>query len=455
MDWVWAGVQAIRSIQETSGRTISVADLRLADPLDYWVCTLACMHDGITTLSPGPLEALPLELHPTAVFVDAISEARADSTSQTIDSKVVWSSVANLQKSSPHEPRKIEGSEKYARIFFTSGTTGVSKAVGYGFDELTNRCLVRAGYLTNHPKSLTMMAPYSSSGFQFALNQWILGHAIALDANVTDVVWALVNHKIDQLVASPSQIKVLLQELKLLKKRLNLKAVTILGGVLTPRLFNEIRVYIEADVYTQYGATETGTCAVTKVESVADLNQFGVCCPGVVAEVVNEMGQLMPEGEEGLLRIKSPYMANNYLIADDTANQGFWAGWFYPGDLAVATNGGNDVRITGRANDVLNTGGTKVNLLEIDDYLCAQEGVADAATFFVFDDFDYPQIWAAVVGNKTLDLEQLLRGSISALGVSGGPKRLVPVQEIPRTFSGKAQRNLMGQKVRELLKIKK
>ncbi len=448
MNGVRAGAEIIRALKESNELDLVVADIRISDPLDYWIATLACLHEGATSVAPGPASALPEHLRPNVLIAPTV--ANVPGIAHTLN----WPSFNAMPRVSPGSPHKPDRCQAFARIFFTSGTTGTSKAVGYTFHEASERSLIRAAYLPNYPRALTMMPPHSSSGFQFSLKQWALGHALALDANVTDVVQAITRHQIEHLTASPNQLKVLVQELRLLKTGLQLRAITVLGGVMTQRLFDELRSLTDADIYTQYGATETGTCAIRQVQSHIDLSQFGTLCPGVLAEIVNDMGEPMPAGEEGLLRVKTPSMAGDYLIPEVMPNQGFYQGWFYPGDLAVQNPDTGGITIAGRANDVFNSGGSKINLLDIDDLLCAQDGVRDAASFIVFDQFDYPEIWAAVVANKDLDLKVLLQSASKELGPLRTPKRILPVQVIPRTYSGKAQRNLMSSKVIALLNTK-
>lgn len=441
------GAKILRLIKSNNPSIIYMVDIRIADPLDYWIATLSCMHEGIGTMSPGPLMALPDSLHPRLVIQDSFQ-----STSE-VQNHINWPTFDELSHSTHQVTYGAIEENQIARIFFTSGTTGNSKAIAFNFPQLAERSLIRASYLTNYSRALTMMPPYSSSAFQFSLMQWALGHALALDNNVTDVVRTLSRHSVKHLIASPNQLKILIRELKSLKTALNVNAVTVLGGVMTSRLFLELRSLTRAEIFTQYGATETGTCAVTRVLYESDLSQLGTCCPGVDAEVVDDQDDIVPPGTEGLLRIRTPHLAGGYLISDKSPQTSLRDGWFYPGDVAVANPESGAITLVGRVDDVANTGGSKINLTQIDDYLATQPGVQDAAAFCVFDNFDYPEIWAAVVVPKDFDLTRLLKTASEALGPHHCPKRILPVQLIPRTYSGKPQRGLMTDKVRALLGV--
>jgi acyl-CoA synthetase (AMP-forming)/AMP-acid ligase II len=100
----------------------------------------------------------------------------------------------------------------------------------------------------------------------------------------------------------------------------------------------------------------------------------------------------------------------------------------------------NDIELLGKESEVLNIGGAKILLSRLDDVMMAHENVIDAASFVVYDQYNYPEIWAAISSNKNVDTSLLLDFIETRLGPPYVPKQLVILSEIPRTPSGKPKR---------------
>ena len=156
------------------------------------------------------------------------------------------------------------------------------------------------------------------------------------------------------------------------------------------------------------------------------------------------------DGQSGYLKLRNPYMVNGYLNA---SGEEFKNGWFYPGDRAIKKNG--QIFLLGRGDDVVNVGGIKISAQEIDDFMLSLDGVKDAACFWIKDKFGYNELWSAVVMQEISSLENLMAKVKAKFGIDGGPKRLIPVEFIPRTYSGKPQRNLMSEKVSNQINLLK
>lgn len=113
--------------------------------------------------------------------------------------------------------------------------------------------------------------------------------------------------------------------------------------------------------------------------------------------------------------------------------------WALPGDLATVEADGTIV-ILGRASQCINTGGEKVYPEEVESAMKAHPDVGDAVVVGVPDD-TWGQIVCAVVEprpGRTPDLDGLREAAHAALSGYKLPKRLVLVERIERSPSGKA-----------------
>lgn len=438
----------LREFRNSEQQEEFIVDIQLVDRLDYWIASLSCLHEGLTSLSLWPNSQLPEYLMPTCTISNQEASGNFES------SYLRWPNFDTLYSLNAAIDYRPVDSKQIARIFFTSGTSGTSKAITLTFEQLANRTLIRSFNAINYPCTLPFITPHSSSGFQTVLKQWALGNVVALANNIADVLAIISTHQVQHLISSPTSLKLLIEQHELKKQTINVEAITVLGSALTSPLFKKLSQLTDADIYSQFGSTETGTCAVNKITSEDELGQFGVLCPGVQAEIVNQDGMPISAGETGLLRIRTPYMSYAYVSTTNSVNLGFYKNWFYTGDLALLDPISNKMILLGKESEVVNIGGAKVLLSQIDQVLMSHEYVIDAVSYIVYDHYNYPEVWTAITMGIEFDISVLFNFIESKLGPPCKPKQIIILSEIPRTPSGKPNRTLLRELAMATLKKK-
>lgn len=445
---VRGGVRHLRAYRKSHPQGKLIADIKLVDRLDYWIASLSCLHEGLTSLTLWPTSQLPASLMPTFSILEQ------GATGDVNSSQLHWPDFDTLHSLNADIDYHPVDAENIARIFFTSGTSGTNKAITNSFKELSEKTLIRGTNTINFPCTLPFISPHSSSGYQSSLKQWALGNTVALANNLDDVVTILSTKQVQHLISSVSSLRLLIDQCEIKKQPIDIDAITVLGSTLPSLLFRKLSSITKATIYSQFGATETGTCAIKEISSEDDLGQFGVLCPGVQVEIVDQNEKAKTAGETGLLRIRTPYMSNSYVTDVKSTNLGFYNGWFYTGDLAMVDPTTNNIKLLGKESEVLNIGGAKVLLSRLDDVMMAHENVIDAASFVVDDQYNYPEIWAAITTDLPFDTSVLPDFIETRLGPPYIPKQLVILSEIPRTPSGKPKRELLREQTLTALKNK-
>lgn len=130
-------------------------------------------------------------------------------------------------------------------------------------------------------------------------------------------------------------------------------------------------------------------------------------------------------GSTGRIQISGP------VLADDVANSD---GWYETTDLGELENG--VLKIIGRVNRVLNSGGLKVSLDLIEETVRGIAGVSDAAAISVTDVSWGERAAVVYVGSPEV-ADFIAADALSQLGVAAKPVRVVRVDAIPRLTSGK------------------
>ena len=189
----------------------------------------------------------------------------------------------------------------------------------------------------------------------------------------------------------------------------------LLGGAAAPAGLLDAARDASVPVVTTYGMTETcGGCVYD-----------GVPLDGVRAEV----------RDDGRIWISGPVLFSGYLRGPRAPA----GGWFRTGDLGALDAGGR-LRVRGRADDVINTGGHKVVPGEVAAALQACPGVRDAAVVGQPDPEWGERVVAAVVPANPGDppAVEMLRSHVrERLPRYAIPSRVVMVDAVPMLPSGK------------------
>ncbi|POW12652.1 hypothetical protein PSTT_04301 [Puccinia striiformis] len=157
------------------------------------------------------------------------------------------------------------------------------------------------------------------------------------------------------------------------------------------------------------------------------------------------------EVEEGEVCIRGSNVTSGYLN-NETANKSSFTtpgGFFRTGDRGKLDSDGY-LFLTGRIKELINRGGEKISPIELDSALLSIHGIIEAVTFAVPDQ-KYGEVpWAAVVLDKSSKKgtsENEIKVHLSKkLGKFKIPEKILIVDSIPKTATGKVQRRKVSEK---------
>ncbi|NDP64855.1 class I adenylate-forming enzyme family protein [Polaromonas sp.] len=112
----------------------------------------------------------------------------------------------------------------------------------------------------------------------------------------------------------------------------SITSVVLMGNVVPTMLMEKIQQHVCRQVEIYYGASEVGLIASLDQDSYhAHPGVHGKLLPWVKAEAVSANDRPLEAGQTGLLRLKTPVMAEKYLNDPQASLSSFREGWFYPG----------------------------------------------------------------------------------------------------------------------------
>jgi non-ribosomal peptide synthetase component E (peptide arylation enzyme) len=169
--------------------------------------------------------------------------------------------------------------------------------------------------------------------------------------------------------------------------------------------------------------------------------------------VVDDDGREVPDGVEGEICARGPAMMLGYADPQQTLDSFDGDGYFRTGDLGHVTPQ-RAIVITGRKKDLINRGGEKISAKEVEDILHRHPAIDEAAVVAMPHERLGETVCAfvALKAGQTLDFAQLV-AHVGACGVARQkyPERLVVLDALPRTPTGKIRKDRLREDIRARL----
>ena len=355
-------------------------------------------------------------------------------------------------------------------MMFTSGTTGLAKSVPVPLRAI----LAFKGYMT-HAVDLREEDSFwnlADPGWAYGLYYGItgplsLGHSIIMDErafNVDQAIEVIQKHKVSNLTGSPTAFRMFFG----FKEKFNtsikqhLRVVSSAGEPLTPEVIHWFNHDLDVNIYDQYGQTELGM-VIANHHALAHpkkVGSAGFAIPGHRFAVLNAQHQEVKQGEVGTLAIDCSKSALFWFKGYDGQNRKSFVGNYYlTGDM-VQLNEYGGIDFIGRDDDVITTSGYRVGPFDVESTLLECEEVLESAVIGKPDPERTEIVKAFVVlkpqYQPSEDLNQKLQQYVrSRLSKHAYPKEIEFVKSLPKTSSGKIQRNLLKQQEIALQQIQR
>lgn len=169
----------------------------------------------------------------------------------------------------------------------------------------------------------------------------------------------------------------------------------------------------------------------------------GLPLPGTDARIVDpeHPDTELPSGEAGELLVRGPQVFQGYWRKPVESAAVFHGDWFRTGDIATIDADGF-VRIVDRIKELIITGGFNVSPSEVEIALQMVDGIEDVAVVGMPSEHSGEEVVAAVVmkPGAPFDPEAIRAGLRATLTPYKVPKRIVAVDELPRSLIGKVLR---------------
>jgi acyl-CoA synthetase (AMP-forming)/AMP-acid ligase II len=340
-----------------------------------------------------------------------------------------------------------------AYLLFTSGTTGASKCCILGQREMRRvaftmnnemRCGSTDRGLINMPMfhfgALGIIGGLHARGATVVLQQQFAG---------ADAVRLIAEKRITVLHLAPVMLKGLLDEVGDSSAVKSVRTVVYSAAPMTAAILRRaLAVLPDAGFLNLYGQTEVIVSGLPREFHVLDepnaaerLSSVGFPFPGTRVRVVDEHGGVVPVGHAGEIVVRSDSMFRGYWQDAPATQATLQDGWCRTGDMGRLDRRGL-LYLMDRKKDVIISGGENIYSPEVEDAVCAVDGVAACAVVGVSDDRWGEAVCAVVVPRKgaSLTLDTVQEGVRQRLARYKVPRRLVLVADLPVLASGKVDK---------------
>ena len=326
--------------------------------------------------------------------------------------------VAALRPAEPVEADDV------ALVVPTSGSTGEPKGVLLTADNLRASATATAARLGGHGSWLLAIPPTHIGGLQVLVRSLLAGtEPVVLapgpfSAAPFAAATAALAGRPRFVSLVPTQLRRLLDPDGLAALR-SYDAVLLGGAAAPPPLLAQVRA-AGVRVVTTYGMSETsGGCVYD-----------GLPLDGVRVDL-----------HDGRIRLAGPVVARGYRLQPGQTRAAFEGDAFTTGDLGRFDDG--LLRVLGRADDVVVTGGEKVPPAAVEAALETHPSVVEAAVTGVPDPEWGARVVAHVILRAPLDLAQARDHVATTLPRAWAPRELRPVAALPLLASGKLDRSAL------------
>jgi len=407
---------------------------------------------------------------------------RCDTDVDMVDGRDHWwhELMAEASEECPPEPMEAE---HLLYLLYTSGTTAKPKGIMH----------TTGGYLTHVAfthKYVFDLHPDTDIYWCAADIGWVTGHSYIVYGPLTNGctsvmyegtpdtpreqdrvgddragwrknrLWDIIDrYGVTQLYTAPTAIRTFMkwgvQELE----GHDLSSLRVLGTVgepINPEAWMWYHTNIGGEscpIVDTWWQTETGGHMLTPLPGVTTTKPGSAChaLPGVVAEIVDDDGNVVEEGG-GYLAISTPWpgMLRGIWGDPERFKETYWStypGKYFAGDGA-RIDGDGYLWLLGRVDDVMNVSGHRISTTEIESALVDHPAVAEAAVVGASDETTGQAIvgYTILVGGSepSDELRQELRAHVAEkLGPIARPRDVFLVPDLPKTRSGKIMRRLL------------
>ena len=354
-------------------------------------------------------------------------------------------------------PEDASAGDDVALMFFTSGTTGNPKmaahkhtyALGHFVTAKYWHCCERDGL------HLTI----SDTGWGKSLwgklyGQWLCEGAVFVydfdkfDEN--DILPMFAKYQITTFCAPPTMLRMLIRGDLNKYDLTSIHHMTTAGEALNPEVFKQFKAATGLEIMEGFGQTETTLTIANLYGTTPKIGSMGKASPQYDIDIVDGEGKSVAPGEVGEIVIHTDKsvpcgLYKEYYLDEEKTKEAWYDDVYHTGDTAWRDEDGYFFYVS-RIDDVIKSSGYRIGPFEIESVIMELPYVVECGVSAVPDEIRGQVVKASIVLTKGTEPTDALKKEIQQYVKNNTapykyPRVVVFCDELPKTISGKIQRN--------------
>ncbi|MBR0508703.1 MAG: AMP-binding protein [Clostridia bacterium] len=349
--------------------------------------------------------------------------------------------------------------DETALMFFSSGTTGNPKMVAHKHTYALGHFVTAKYWHCCQPDGLHFTI--SDTGWGKSLwgklyGQWMCEGAVFVydfdRFHASDILPLFKQYNITTFCAPPTMLRMMIKEDLSLYDFSSVRHMTTAGEALNPEVAKQFAAATGLEIHEGFGQTETTLTIANLYGSNIKLGSMGKASPQYKIDVVDPDGRPVPNGEVGEIvvdvRDGAPAgLFSAYYRDEEKTKEVLHDGYYHTGDTAWRDEDGYFWYV-GRVDDIIKSSGYRIGPFEIESVIMELPYVLECGVSAVPDEVRGQIVKASIVLTKgtegTEELKKEIQNYVKAHTAPYKYPRVVVFREsMPKTISGKIQRNLL------------
>ncbi|MGN1348487.1 MAG: AMP-binding protein [Acutalibacteraceae bacterium] len=342
-------------------------------------------------------------------------------------------------------------------MFFTSGTSGYPKLAAHNHKYALGHFHTAKYWHTADPDGLHFTI--SDTGWAKAMwgklyGQWLCESAVFVydfdRFDASDIMPMFAKYQITTFCAPPTMLRMMIKEDISKYDFSSVKHMTTAGEALNPEVYRQFEKLTGLQVIEGFGQSESTMIIGNLVGAKHKIGSMGKPAPIYKVELMDADGNNVPVGETGeiVINVKdgAPCGLFTGYYGDEEKTKEVWHdGYYHTGDVAWCDEDGFYWYV-GRVDDVIKSSGYRIGPFEIESVIMELPYVLECGVSAVPDDIRGQIVKASIVLTKgTQPSEELKKDIQNYVKKHTAPYKYPRVvvfrDELPKTVSGKIQRN--------------
>jgi acyl-CoA synthetase (AMP-forming)/AMP-acid ligase II len=474
--WVNRVANGLADLGYTRGDALALASGNSAEFLvTYYACAklgvvcvpvnLGWRADEVAyVLDHSEARGIVVEQHLLAAMAPAIEQVPAvtdvfvaPGTALEVDAGI--RTFAGLESASKAEPACFVGDRDPITYLYTSGTTSAPKGVvgNHTAIYLESMTMALEARFAEDDRFVAMMPMFHTAQLNCHCSSAVMVGACIYVSRGFDAAWLLATieaERITQIFGLPMMYRALLEHEAIGTTDLSSlrRALYAMAPMPEAQLRQCIEVF-DCDFYLLFGQTEMSpTATLFRPEHQLSHNgAAGTPVTNVQVAIMAPDGALLPQGEEGEIVYRGPHTMTAYLKNPEATDAAFAHGWFHSGDVGAIDEDGL-LWFRDRTKDVIKTGGENVASIEVEKAIYAVcPEVAEVVVVGLPHERWSEAITAVVVLREgaSIDPDRLIADVKARIDPYKAPKSVIVLDDLPRTSTGKIQKNVVRREQRD------